>query len=259
MKKDDVLGLFDVGNKVALITGATGAFGFMASSALAAAGAKVMLSGRTASKLEQKALEIRKNGGQAAYCEGDPVRHEDVARVVRATVETYAGLDILVTAAGVNNKGLVHEQSVDTWQMVMDANVKGTYLYCKEAGKVMMDQGRGGKVILLGSVRGLLGMADNSAYSPSKAAVHLLAKTLGCEWGPHRINVNCIAPAVFRSEITQPVYDNPVINKMVLGRIPVGRLGEPEDFIGTVLFLASKASDWMTGSILYVDGGYTAG
>ena len=259
MKKEDILALFDVTGKVALVTGATGAFGSVAAKALAAVGGKVMLTGRNASKLEQYAKEIRKDGGGAEYSVGDPAIHDDVKRVVKATVDKFGGIDILITAAGVNTKGLIHEQSDEEWQTVMDANVKGTYLFCKEAGKVMMNQGRGGKVILLGSVRGLLGMAKSSAYSPSKASVHLMTKTLGCEWGPHKINVNCIAPAVFRSEITKSIYENPVLNKMFLGRIPIGRLGEPEDFIGAVLFLSSKASDWMTGSIMYIDGGYTAG
>ena len=150
-------------------------------------------------------------------------------------------------------------RSDDEWQMMMDANVKGTYLFCKEVGKVMMAQGRGGKVILLGSVRGDLGLSRYTGYCPSKGAVHLMAKTLGCEWGPHKINVNCIAPAVFRTELTQWIYNDPAVHKTFLGRIPIGRLGEPEDFIGSVIFLSSRASDWMTGSVMYVDGGYTAG
>jgi NAD(P)-dependent dehydrogenase (short-subunit alcohol dehydrogenase family) len=259
MKKEDILGLFDVTGKAAIVTGASGSFGSTAARALAGAGAKVMLTDRNVSKLEEIAKEITDDGGIALLSEGDSAVPDDVCRVISACVDAFGSIDILVTAAGINTKGLIHEQPVDQWQMVMDTNVKGTYLFCKEAGKVMMSQGKGGKVILVGSVRGSLGMADNSAYSPSKGAVHLLAKTLGCEWGVHRINVNCIAPAVFRSEITQAVYDDPVINKMILGRIPIGRLGEPEDFIGAVLFLSSRASDWMTGSVMYVDGGYTAG
>ena len=251
--------LFDVTGKVALITGATGGFGRAASRALAAAGAKVMLTGRTAAKLEPVAKEIAAKGGQVAFLDGDPIVHSDVTRIVKGTVEVFGGIDILITAAGVNKPGLIHQQSDDEWQMIMDANVKGTYLFCKEVGKVMMEQGRGGKVILLGSVRGDLGLNRYTGYCPSKGAVHLLAKTLACEWGPHKINVNCIAPAVFRTELTQWIYDDPVVHKTFLSRIPIGRLGEPEDFIGSVIFLSSKASDWMTGSIVNVDGGYMAG
>jgi NAD(P)-dependent dehydrogenase (short-subunit alcohol dehydrogenase family) len=259
MKREDLLGLFDVTGKVGLITGATGAFGSVAAKALGGAGAKVMLTGRNVSKLEQVTKEIRKDGGEAAYSVGDPVIHADVTRVVKATVDTFGGVDVLITAAGLNTNGPIHELPDQEWETVMDANVKGTYFFCKEVGKVMMSRARGGKVILIGSVRGEVGLGNYTAYCPSKAAVHLMAKSLACEWGPHKINVNCIAPGVFRSPITIRVFEDPAFNKMVLGRFPIGRLGEPEDFIGAVLFLSSKASDWMTGSVTYIDGGFTAG
>jgi NAD(P)-dependent dehydrogenase (short-subunit alcohol dehydrogenase family) len=179
--------------------------------------------------------------------------------VVHETVETFGGIDILITAAGVNKPGPITEQSLEEWDMIMDANVKGTYLFCKEVGRVMIEQGRGGKVILLGSARGELGMANYTAYSPSKGAVHLMTKSLGCEWGPHKINVNAIAPTVFRTALTQWMFDDQAFYKNFLKRIPIGRLGEPEDFIGTLIYLSSKASDFMTGAVLCVDGGYTAG
>jgi NAD(P)-dependent dehydrogenase (short-subunit alcohol dehydrogenase family) len=255
MNKQNILDLFDVTGKVALISGATGGFGKAAAAALVAAGAKVMITGRSVPKLEA----CLKQTGAAAYLAGDPAIHDEVTRIVKGTVDAMGGIDILITAAGVNKPGAITEQPDDEWQMIMDANVKGTYLFCKEVGKVMIEQGRGGKMILLGSVRGLLGLSRYTGYCPSKAAVHLLAKTLGCEFGPHKINVNCIAPAVFRTELTQWIYDDPGVHKTFLGRVPIGRLGEPEDFIGSVIFLSSKASDWMTGSIMYVDGGYTAG
>ena len=121
-----------------------------------------------------------------------------------------------------------------------------------------MRQARGGKVILVGSVRGKVGLGNYTAYCPSKAAVHLMAKSLGCEWGPHKINVNCIAPGVFRSPITTRVFEDPVFNKMLLGRFPIGRLGEPEGFIGEFSSFDRRRL-WMTGSIMYIDGGYTAG
>jgi NAD(P)-dependent dehydrogenase (short-subunit alcohol dehydrogenase family) len=122
----------------------------------------------------------------------------------------------------------------------------------------MIDQGRGGKVVFIGSVRGSQGLGDRTAYCSSKAATHLLTKALGCEWGKYNINVNCIAPSVFRSEITKFVFENEAIRNEVLGRIPMGRLGEPDDFIGALIMFSSKASDWITGTIFYVDGGYMA-
>ena len=259
MNKQDVQELFDVNGKVALITGATGGFGKAAAKGLAAAGAKVMATGRTIPKLEQIVKEIREGGGQASFSAGDPVNHADVQRVVRDTVKTFGGIDILITAAGVNKVNTIVDQPVEQWQEIMDVNVKGTWLFCKEAGRVMIEQGGGGKAILVSSTRGMLGMARYAAYSPSKAAVNLITKSLGCEWGPHKINVNAIAPTVFRTELTQWMFDDQAFYKTFLARIPIGRLGEPEDFIGSVIFLSSKASDFMTGSIVYVDGGYTAG
>jgi len=251
--------LFDVSGKVALITGATGGFGRAASMGLAMAGAKVMATGRYEKKLKPLVDEIERAGGVAAYSAGSPIDHEDVKRVVKDTVERFGGIDILITAAGVNKPAPIVEQPVEEWEMIMDVNVKGTWLYCKEVGKVMIEQGRGGKVILVGSARGELGMANYTAYSPSKGAVHLLAKSLAWEWGKYGINVNAIAPTVFRTALTQWMFDDKAFYKKFLERIPIGRLGEPEDFIGTIIYLSSKASDFLTGAIICVDGGYTAG
>ncbi len=259
MKKKDIQSLFDLTGKVALITGATGGFGRVVSMGLAMAGVKVMATGRSEETLEPLVEEIEKAGGISAFSAGSPIDHEDVKRVVKDTVAKFSGIDILVTAAGVNKPGSIIEQPLREWEMIIDANVKGTWLYCKEVGKVMIDQGRGGKVILVSSTRGMLGMANYTAYSPSKGAVSLMAKSLACEWGSHRINVNAIAPTVFRTALTQWMFDDDAFYKNFLRRIPIGRLGEPEDFLGTVIFLSSKASDFMTGAILYVDGGYTAG
>ena len=251
--------LFDVSGKVALITGATGGFGHTAAMALAMAGVKVMATGRSKETLETLVEEIQREGGSASFSAGSPVDHEEVKRVVKDTVDEFGGIDILITAAGVNKPGAIVDQSLEDWDMIMDANVKGTWLFCKEAGRVMIEQGRGGKVILLGSARGELGMANYTGYSPSKGAVHLLAKSLGCEWGQYGINVNAIAPTVFRTGLTQWMFDDDAFYKNFLKRIPVGRLGEPEDFIGTVIFLSSKASDFITGAVICADGGYTAG
>jgi NAD(P)-dependent dehydrogenase (short-subunit alcohol dehydrogenase family) len=251
--------LFDVSDKTALITGATGGFGAAVSKGLAQAGAKVMLTGRSEETLAILAGAIQAAGGTAAVAAGRPDVHADVKRIVDTTHERYGGIDILITAAGVNKPGAITDQPLEEWEMIMDANVKGTYLFCKEVGKLMIEQGRGGKVILLGSARGELGMANYSAYSPSKGAIHLLTKTLGCEWGPHGINVNAIAPTVFRTALTQWMFDDQAFYKNFLKRIPIGRLGEPDDFIGTVIYLSSRASDFMTGAVLTVDGGYTAG
>ena len=259
MDRNFVAKLFDIEGKTAIVTGATGGLGKVVSMGLALAGAKVMLTGRSEAKLKPILEEIEAAGGSATMAEGEPTDHQAVKSVVKATVDQFGGIDILVPSAGVNKVGAIVEQSVEEWESVMDANVKGTYLYCKEVGKVMIEQNRGGKVILVGSARGHLGLANYSAYSPSKAAIHLMAKTLACEWGQYNINVNAIAPTVFRTDLTQWMFDDEAFYKTFLKRIPIGRLGEPEDFIGTVIFLASKASDFLTGAIIDTDGGYAAG
>lgn len=255
----DVPSLFDVNGKVALITGATGGFGKAIAIGLAQAGVKVMATGRGEAKLKPLVEQIRKEGGTADYSAGDPGVYEDVRRVVKDTVETFGRIDILITAAGVSIVKPINELTPEDLDTVIKANVHGTWLFCKEAGQTMIEQGQGGKVILLGSARGELGLANYSAYSTSKGAVHLLAKNLGCEWGQYGINVNVIAPTVFRTALTQWMFEDDAFYKTFLKRIPLGRLGEPEDFLGTVIYLSSKASDFMTGAVLAVDGGYTAG
>ncbi len=256
---ENVYSLFDIKGKVAIVTGATGGLGHEVCKGLAAAGVKIMATGRSDKKLIPLIEELKKDGAEAIYCAGKPDVHEDVKKVVDETVKAFGGIDILVTAAGVSIVKPIVDMPLEDWDTVMDANVKGTWLFCKEVGKVMIEQGRGCKVIMVGSARGELGLANYSAYATSKGAVHLLAKTLGCEWGQYKINVNAIAPTVFRTALTQWMFEDDAFYKNFLKRIPVGRLGEPEDFVGSIIYLASKASDFMTGAIVALDGGYLAG
>jgi NAD(P)-dependent dehydrogenase (short-subunit alcohol dehydrogenase family) len=258
------LGLFDLTGRSALVTGASGAFGAAASRALAGAGAHVTLAAGNAQAAGSVAEEITAAGGTASVVEGRPTTPEDAEALVSAAIAHAGRLDLLVCASGVNIVAPTVEMSEADWGTVMDANVKGSWLIAQAAGRVMISQGDGGKIVLVSSTRGKLGHpAGYSAYCPSKAAVDGLTKALACEWGKDQITVNAIAPTVFRSELTSWMYADdgpgPAVRQTMLSRIPLGRLGEPADFAGSVIFLCSAASDFVTGQILYVDGGYTAG
>ena len=260
----DPRSLFDVTGRSVLITGATGAFGRIASLALAAAGARLTLAARSIAKLEAVGRQVKELGGEATLVSLRAEELADAEAMVRAAVRAHGRLDLVVTAAGVNKVAMIVDQDPADWDEVQRANVRSTWLVCKAAGRQLIEQGDGGKVVLVSSTRGRLGLPTGySAYSPSKAAVDLLCKTLACEWGRHRINVNAIAPTVFRSDLTEWMYadEGPgrQTREAMLSRIPLGRLGEPEDFVGALLFLLSPASDFCTGHVLYVDGGYTAG
>ncbi len=259
-----VTGLFDLTGRSALVPGASGAFGRAAALALAGAGAHVTLAAASAGALEELAREIESSGGKAEVIVRRPESSADAQAMVDAAVRGAGRLDIVVCASGVNIVAPTVEMLETDWQKVMDANVRGSWLVCQAAGRQMIEQGEGGKVVLVSSTRGKLGHpAGYSAYCPSKAAVDGLTKTLACEWGSQRINVNAIGPTVFRSDLTAWMYDEEgrgkAVREAMLSRIPIGRLGEPADFQGAVVFLSSRASDFVTGQILYVDGGYTAG
>lgn len=256
--------LFDVRGRSALITGATGALGAAASRAFAAAGARVTLAAGSRASLEALTAEIRDEGGEAVAVNRRPDSEADAAAMVEAAVTAHGGLDILLVASGINEVDRIEAMSVERWERVMDANVRGSWLMCRAAGPQMMRQGRGGKVVLVSSTRGKLGHpAGYAAYCPSKSAIDGLTRALACEWGAQRINVNAIAPTVFRSNLTAWMFAEEgrgkATREAMLQRIPIGRLGEPEDLLGILMYLASPASDFCTGQVMYVDGGYTAG
>jgi len=255
--------LFDLGERSALVTGATGALGAAAARGLAAAGAKLTLAGGNADKLEELGAELREAGASVELVARRPDSLEDAEAMVAAASTAHGAPELLVTAAGVNKVAMIEDQSASDWEDVMDANVRGSWLVCKAAAPGLIERGRG-KVVLVSSTRGRLGHpAGYSAYCTSKSAIDGLTRTLACEWGRHGINVNAIGPTVFRSDLTAWMYSDEDPGKGVregmLTRIPLGRLGEPEDFVGTLLFLLAPASDFCTGQVLYVDGGYTAG
>ncbi len=261
MSLDNPLSFFDITGKVALITGASGAFGAVAARCLSGAGCKVALAAGNAEAMAGVAGACK---GKTVQINGRPDSENACAGLVSKTVEAFGRLDILVVASGMNKVAKIDEMEAVTFDAVMDANVTQSWLMARAATKQMKQQGDGGKIVLMSSARGLLGHpAGYTAYCASKAAVDGITKALGCELGPTGITVNAIAPTVFRSPLTAWMFeetnDASKVREGFLTRVPKGRLGEPEDLAGPLLFLASSASDFYTGHILYADGGYTAG
>ena len=257
---EDLKKLFDLTGKVAIVTGGSGGFGKAVSIGLAVHGADVVVTSRTLSSLEETAGEIRKVGRKALPVSCDVVDPKSVDQMVKRTLDEFGKIDILITSAGIAARAPAEEMAIEEWQKVMDVNVKGTFLCCQAAGKVMIKQGGGGRVITVSSIRGLLGHPGGySAYGTSKGAVHLLTRQLAIEWAKHKINVNSIAPCIFWTPLTAPISNDEKLYNIFMSRIPWGRAAEPEDFVGAAVFLSSEASEFVTGHILYVDGGSTAG
>jgi NAD(P)-dependent dehydrogenase (short-subunit alcohol dehydrogenase family) len=256
--------LFDIRGKVAIVTGASGAFGSLAARVLAAAGARLALAAGRQSELDDVAEQCRAAGAEVIAIARRPNSENDCDAIMEAARSRFDSLDILVVGSGLNIVSPIVEMAPDKFLEVMNGNVTGAWLLCRAFGKIVVPQARGGKVVLMSSARGALGHpAGYSAYCASKAATDGLTRALGCEWGKFGITVNAIAPTVFRSALTAWMFEDNdkarTTRAGMLARIPVGRLGEPDDLAGPLLFLTSRASDFYTGHILYADGGYTAG
>ena len=261
---EDPSQLFSVRDRVAVVTGASGAFGALAARVLAAAGARLVLAAGKQAELEATASACRELGAEVIMQARRPDTERDCEAIMQAGVDRFGALDILVVGSGLNDVAPIIEMTPERFETVMHGNVTGAWLLCRAFGQHVIAQGRGGKVVLVSSARGKLGHpAGYSAYCASKAATDGLTRALGCEWGKYGITVNAIAPTVFRSPLTAWMFEDNdkarATRTGMLARIPLGRLGEPADLAGPLLFLASRASDFYTGHILYADGGYTAG
>ncbi|HSV83554.1 MAG TPA: SDR family oxidoreductase [Ramlibacter sp.] len=256
--------LFDVRDKVAVVTGASGAFGSVAAQVLAGAGARLVLAAGNEQALEETAAACRALGAEVKTVARRPNSEADCAAIMDAALLAWDALDMLVVGSGLNDPCPISEMSRERFEGVMEGNVTGAWLLCRAFGERVIPRQTRAKVVLVSSARGKLGHpAGYSAYCASKAATDGLTRALGCEWGKHGITVNAIAPTVFRSPLTAWMFEDTekarTVREGFLARVPLGRLGEPEDLAGPLLFLCSRASDFHTGHTVYADGGYTAG
>jgi NAD(P)-dependent dehydrogenase (short-subunit alcohol dehydrogenase family) len=242
----------------ALVTGAGRGLGRGAALALAAAGAAVTLVSRSKSELVAVAAEIEAAGGRAQVQVADVRYEEQVERVVAAADDGPVPVSILVTAAGLNRTGPTADYATDDWELLMDVNVRGTFLPCRAVGRRLLERGASGRIVTISSQMGTVGYPGRAAYCATKHAVNGLTKALAVEWAPHGIGVNAVAPTFVRTPLTEPMFADPEFAADVRRRLPSGEIATVEDVASAVLYLASDAARAVTGHVLAVDGGWTA-
>lgn len=249
------LSLFDLADSVAVVTGASRGLGGVAADALASVGASVALIGRHQSTLDARARNLEKHEVETFPLVCDMSQPGAIVEGVERVVERFGRIDILINNAGIIRRSPAVEYSLDDWSDVLAVNLTAPFLMAREVGKRMLDQGSG-KIINLASLLSFSGGMNVVAYTASKHAVAGLTRSLANEWGRGGIRVNAIAPGYFHTEATEAIQNNPERYEYLRSRIPVGRWGEPDELRGTVIFLASHASDYINGHVLVVDGGW---
>ncbi|HSE46697.1 MAG TPA: glucose 1-dehydrogenase [Gemmatimonadales bacterium] len=259
MERPELLGtgLFDLTGKVALVTGAGRGLGRTMACGLAAAGADVAVAARTTSELETLAEEVSQLGCRAEVVPLDVTDEASCDAAVESVVSRLGALDILVNNAGINIRKPFLELEPEEFDRVLGTNLRGYFLCARAAGRHMVARGSG-KVINISSILGRVGLPTQTAYASSKGGIEQMTKVMALEWATLGVQVNAIAPTYFETELTRPLFEDPERNAFITERTPMGRWGQPHELAGAVIFLASRASDYITGHTLVVDGGWTA-
>ncbi|MDQ1272700.1 MAG: hypothetical protein QG591_1330 [Planctomycetota bacterium] len=248
--------LFSLRDKVALVTGAGKGLGKSMALALAESGAHVAVVSRTRSDIETTAQEIQESGVKSMSIVADVTKQDDVARMVEKVLGELKTIDILVNNVGTYVFGHCLESSLEDWHKMLEVNLTSTYLCSKAVGKHMAERQRG-KIINVSSALGVFGAGGSTAYCASKGGVIQLTRALAIEWAKYNIMVNSIAPYSMETEMTKTMLEDEKIKKAIISKIPLKRIGKPSDLSGVVVFLASKASDYITGQVIFVDGGFS--
>nr|WP_146942916.1 gluconate 5-dehydrogenase [Chryseobacterium hagamense] len=250
--------LFDLNGKTALVTGATHGLGMAMAEGLAAAGAELLITGTTPSRLEEALSRYREKGYPASGYLFDVTDEQAAKDNVEKMIHEHQKIDILVNNAGIIKRVMALDMEVEDFRRVIEVDLIGVFIMSKLVAKGMKER-NGGKIINICSMMSELGRDNVSAYAAAKGGLKMLTKNLATEWARYNIQVNGIGPGYFATSQTEPirVEGNP-FNEFILNRTPAGRWGNPEDLAGTAVFLASAASDFVNGQIIYVDGGILA-
>jgi 2-dehydro-3-deoxy-D-gluconate 5-dehydrogenase len=249
--------LFDLSGRVAIVTGGNGGIGLGMASGLARCGAAVMIAARDAKKNAAAVEELVGLGGKAAALATDVTREESCKAMVQATVERFGRLDVLVNNAGTNIRKQPEEYTLAEWQRILETNLTSAFM-CSQAAYPAMQAAGGGKIIMIGSMMSIFGASFSGPYAASKGGIVQMARAMACAWGKDNIQVNSVLPGWIDTALTrQARCDIAGLEERVVARTPAGRWGEPGDFSGIAAFLASPASDFVTGAAIAVDGGYS--
>ena len=251
------LQMFDLSGRRALVTGSSAGIGYALARGLASAGAEVVLNGRNEARLAE-ALDRLRDEGVAAHARCFDVTSSDAVEAAVAGIESEIGaIDILVNNAGMQRRAPLEQFSHAQWEQMMKTNVDSVFLVGQAVARHMISRKRG-KIINVCSVQSELGRPNIAAYTASKGAVKMLTKGMAIDWGQHGIQVNGLGPGYIKTELTDALVNDETFSKWLVGRTPSRRWGDVQDLVGAAIFLASGASDFVNGHILYVDGGVTA-